>query len=131
MAQPDAKHTHTHTHPDCALDSLLHGSGCVLAEPELTVCRAIDHHNFGSLVFPLLKLFFSPHPYGGNRALLDTTPTEADDVARHTGIQLYRDHMFFKLDSVSVTPQECHQLLGQLQAMVNRIVAESPHRVDR
>ena len=130
MAQPDAKHTHTHTHPDCALDSLL-CSGCVLAEPELTVCRAIDCHNFGSLVFPLLKLFFSPHPYGGNRSLLDTTPTEADDVARHTGIQLYRDHMFFKLDSVPVTPQECHQLLGQLQAMVNRIGAESPHPVDR
>ncbi|KAL0055748.1 hypothetical protein WJX82_004037 [Trebouxia sp. C0006] len=69
---------------------------------------AVDHHNFGSLVFPLLKLFFTPHPYGGNR-----------------------DHMFFKLDSVPVTPQECHQLLGQLQAMVNRIGAESPHPVDR
>ncbi len=63
--------------------------------------------------------------------MLDTTPTEADDVAHHTGIQLYKDYMFFNLDAVSVTPQECNQLLGQLQAMVNRIVAESPHHVDR
>jgi len=82
-------------------------------------------------VFPLLKLFFTPHPFGGNRCLLDTTPTEADDVARHTGIQLYRDYIFFNLDSCPVTPQECNHLLGQLQAMVNRIVAESAHRVDR
>lgn len=102
-----------------------------MAERELTLCRAIDHHNFGSLVFPLLKLFFTPHPFGGNRCLLDTTPTEADAVARHTGIQLYRDFMFFNLDSVHVTPQECKQMLEQLHAMVNRIVAESPHHVDR
>ena len=78
-----------------------------------------------------MKLFFTPHPFGGNRCLLDTTPAEADVVARHTGLQLYRDYIFFKLDAVSVTPQEGCQLLGQLQAMVDRIVAESPHHTDR
>ena len=58
--------------------------------------------------------------------MLDTTPSEANAVARHTGIQLYRDHMFFKLDSVTVTADECRQLLGQLQTMVDRIVQETP-----
>lgn len=97
----------------------------------VSTCRAIDYSNFGPLVFPLLKLFFTPHPFGGERRLLDTTPSEANAVARYTGLQLYKDDLFFNLDSVQVSLEECQELLGQLHALVNSIVQESPHPFDR
>ena len=93
--------------------------------------RAIDYSNFGPLVFPLLKLFFTPHPFGGERRLLDTTPSEANAVARYSGLQLYKDDLFFSLDSVQVSPQECQELLRQLHALVNTIIQESAHPFDR
>lgn len=95
------------------------------------LCRGIDYSSFGTLVFPLLKLFFTPHPFGGARRLLDTTPSEANAVARHTGLQLYKDDLFFCLDSVQVSPEECQQLLGKLRALVNTIVQGSAHPFDR
>ena len=102
-----------------------------LADSVVSHCRAIDYSSFGPLVFPLLKLFFRPHPFGGQRRLLDTTPSEANAVARHTGLQLYKDDLFFSLDAVQVTPEECQQLLRQLHALVDTIVQESAHPVDQ
>ena len=92
--------------------------------------RGINPGNFGPLVFPLMKLYFTKHPFCG-RSLLDTTPAEAKWVMQQTGIQLYNDYAFCSLDSVAVTPKECHKLLEQLRAMVDTIVAESPHPFDR
>ena len=82
-------------------------------------------------MFSLLKLFFTPHPSGGQRRLLDTTPEEADDVKQDTGLQLYKNVWFFSLDSVQVSPEECQELLRQLHALVDTIVQESPHPFDR
>ena len=93
--------------------------------------RAINYSNFGPLVFPLLKLFFTPHPFGGQRRLIDTTPSEVNAVARYTGLQLYKDDLFFSLDPVQVSPEECQELLRQLHALVDTIVQESPHPFDR
>lgn len=97
----------------------------------LVCCRAIDYSNFGPLVFPLLKVFFTPHPFGGQRRLIDITPSEVNAVARYTGLQLYKDDLFFSLDSVQVSPEECQELLRQLHALVDTIVQESPHPFDR
>ena len=94
-------------------------------------CRAFDYQNFGPLVFPLLKLYFTKHPFGGGRCLLDTVPDEANHVIQHTGLQLYRNGMFCKLSSVPVTDQECGTLLAKLQAMVDQIVQQSQHPFDR
>ena len=95
------------------------------------MCRAIDYSNFGPLVFPLLKLFFTPHPFGGERRLLDTTPSEANAVARYTDLQLYKNELFFSLDAVQVSPEECQKLLRQLHGLVDTIVQESAHPFDR
>ena len=35
-------------------------------------------------------------------------------MARHTGLELYKNDLFFSLDAVQVTPEECQQLLRQL-----------------
>lgn len=94
-------------------------------------CRAIDYNSFGPLVFPLLYLFFRPHPFGGERTLLDTMPSESDTVAQYTRLELYKDGLFFSLESVQVSPEERQSLLQQLYDLVNRIVEESPHPFDR
>ena len=94
-------------------------------------CRAIDYQVFGPLVFPLLKLYFTKHPFGGGRCLLDTVPDESKHVTQRTGLKLYKHGMFCKLSSIRVTEEECGTLLGKLRAMVDRIVEESPHPFDR
>lgn len=106
-------------------------SATIFGNSVVSRCRAVDYSSFGPLVFPLLKLFFDPHPFGGQRRLLDTTPSEANAVARRTGLQLYKDDLFFSLDSVQVFPEACQQLLRQLHALVNTIVQQSAHPFDR
>lgn len=119
----------------CSLYAYMHPAQRMVllscAECTVLLYRPADYSNFGPLVFPLLKLYFTPHPFGGNRRLLDTTPSEADAVARHTGMQLYKDGLFFTLDAVQVTPEECSQLMGELQAMVDKVMQESVHPFDR
>ena len=94
-------------------------------------CRPIDYSKFGPLVFPLLKLYFAPHPLGDQRRLLDTLPMEASRVAQHTGHRLYHDEVFFDLSSIEVAPEECCQLLQKLRVMVTDAVQESVHPFDR
>ena len=52
-------------------------------------------------------------------------------MARHTGLELYKNDLFFSLDAVQVTPEECQQLLRQLHALVDTIVQGSAHPFDQ
>ena len=72
----------------------------------------------------LLKLYFTPHPFGKGRTLLDTTPEEADVVAKRTGLHLYSNKQYFTAESVEVINTECQALLKQLCSKVADISRE-------
>ncbi len=77
-------------------------------------CSGADFTVFQPLVFKLLKLYFTAHPFGNGRTLLDTTPEEAKKVAKRTGLHLYSNKQYFTADSVEVSETECQALLEQL-----------------
>ena len=77
-------------------------------------CSEADFTVFDPLVFKLLKLYFTPHPFGNGRTLLDTTPEEAHEVARQTSLHLYSEDIYFTAENVEVSHAECKELLEQL-----------------
>ena len=93
----------------------------------------MDPNAFKSVVFRVLKLYFTPHPFGHGRTLLDTTPEEKDKVAAKTGMQLYRKTegtMYFTVESVVVTRQERLALLQRLQNKVLDLISDARYQTD-
>ena len=95
------------------------------------LCSDVDFSIFGPNVFKLLKLYFHKHPEGHGRCVLDTTPEEAKNVAKKTGMQLYKNRWYFTVDDVNVTHEEHVSLLKQLHAKVEEIVRDAPYPTDR
>jgi len=87
-------------------------------------CSDADFTVFDPLVFKLLKLYFTAHPLGNGRTLLDTTPEEANEVAGQTGLHLYSEEMHFMAENVQVSQAECKALLEQLCIKVADISRE-------
>ena len=101
----------------------------------LAVCSDVDFGVFGPLVFKLLKLYFTEHPSGKGRCLLDTIPDEASWVAQQTGMQLYQtdelDMMYFSAEMITVSESESQALLNKLHDKVEEIVRDLPYPIER